>query len=368
MIVRPMLFERYPRLADRIPWIELGSFPTPLSRMRALEEHLGCEALFVKRDDLSAQAYGGNKIRKLEFILAEAMRMNANPVVTLGALGSNHVLATAVHGRRLGLDTVGVVIPQPVQEYLRSNVLACLATGCRIEYCRHPFLVPARVARVFAESLAKDRRRPYFLWAGGSNLMGVLGYVEAAFEIAAQVESGELPEPDFIFVPVGSAGTLAGLALGLRFAGLKSRPMGVRVYGGAVANPYVTAFMASRACRYLRRLDPTVPNTTLLPSHLTIFDEFLGRGYAWFTSPGNRAVELSKSLEGLTLDGTYSGKAMAGFMHFMSRKENRGKPALFVATYNSRPLPRLSDEASEISALPPEIRAYFEKEIARVCD
>lgn len=361
------LVKKFPGLAGKLPWLPLGKFPTPILRMDKLGARLGASALFVKRDDLSGELYGGNKVRKLEFTLADARARNRNPVITLGAVGSNHVLATTLYAKKLGLDTVGVFIPQPVQEYLRQNILANACQGCRIEYVQSDAGAVGRIASVYLREW-KRNRRPYFLWAGGSSTLGVIGYVEAGLEIADQVREGLMPEPAFAFVPVGSAGTFAGLALGLRLAGLKTAAVGVRVYNKSFANEKIAAFMMNRALAHLRRLDPSIPLLKTRASDLLMLHDYFGRTYAQFTQKGVEAIRLASELEGVTLDGAYSGKAMAGFIDFMSDPARKDLPALFIATFNSIPLDSFLASCPGPKILPEAIQEYFKKDIAPVED
>jgi D-cysteine desulfhydrase len=362
------LVRKFPGLRGKLPWVPLGKFPTPIQPMPKLGARLGAFALFVKRDDLSGETYGGNKVRKLEFTLADALRLKRNPVITLGAVGSNHVLATTIYAKKVGLETVGVFVPQPVQQYLRDNILANACQGCRIECVAGDLEAPLRIASIYLRDWIGRRRRPYLLWAGGSSTLGVMGYVEAGLEIAAQVREGLMPEPAFAFVPVGSAGTLAGLALGLRLAGLKTRAVGVRVYSRTLANEKAAAFMHNRALAFLRRLDPSVPDVRARARDMLMLHDYFGPAYAVFTQKGVRAAELAAELEGLKLDGAYSAKNMAGFLDFMSDPGRKDLPALFIATYNSIPLDPLMAVCPGPEILPEAVREYFQNPIAPVAD
>jgi len=361
----PFLFQRYPGLRGKIPWMALGRFPTPVERMERLEEKLSCDRLYVKRDDLSGETYGGNKVRKLEFSIADAMARNRDPVITIGAVGSNHVLATTLYAKKAGLSTVGVFIPQPVQNYLWTNILCNCNQGCQIEYVKSELGVAARIARIYLGKWARSRR-PYLLWAGGSSTLGVIGYVEGALEIASQVETGILPPPEFIFVPVGSAGTFAGLILGMKLAGMESTVVGVSVYNKKFAGERVTAWMARRSLRFLRRRDPSIPALKISHQEIVMLHDYLGPGYAHFTKKGVEAIKLARELEELKLEGTYTGKAMAGFIDFMSRPERKKSPALFINTYNSVPLDPLLESCPGPEILPAPVREYFSREIAPV--
>lgn len=365
---QPRLFSRFPGLRGKTPFRSLGIFPTPVQRMEKLEQRLGASALFVKRDDLSGETYGGNKVRKLEFVLADAANQGRGPIITLGAVGSNHVLATTLYAKKLGIQVIGVMIPQPVQANLRVNLMADLAQGCRIEYAPSNAAVAGKIASLCAREWGKNRRRPYLLWAGGSSRLGVLGYVEAGLEIGAQVREGLLPEPKFVFVPVGSGGTLAGLTLGLRFAGLFSRAVGVRVYNRSTANERVVAFMANWTLAWLQKRDPAILEPKIKPAEIMMLHDYFGAGYSQYTTKGVAAMKLAQDLEGLVLDGSYSGKNMDGFIDFMSRPEHRGQPALFINTYNSRPTEHLLAGAPSWQSLPPALREYFTQDLAPVSD
>jgi D-cysteine desulfhydrase len=358
---RPHLFRLHPRLEGRVAWTRLGELPTPVAPLPRLGAHAGHGNLWVKRDDLSSPLYGGNKVRKLEFTLADALRRRRRTVITFGALGSNHVLATTVHGRRLGLSTAGVLVPQPVQEYLRRNVLCDQAAGCRIEYVPARAGLPGRALRL---TLAVPR--PYLLWMGGSSRLGVLGYVEAGLEIGAQVEAGLMPEPEYAFVPAGTGGTAAGLILGLALAGLRTRAVAVRVLERTLVNEHVIALMARRAHALLARLDPTVPPVRVEPGHVLMLHGHAGSEYARFTAAGQRAVALARELEGLRLEGTYSGKALAGMMAFLRDSVRRAAPVLFIDTHNSAPLAPLMSGGAGPEALPAPVREYFSRPVADV--
>ncbi len=334
--------------------------------MKRLGEHLEYHNLYVKEDNLSGESYGGNKLRKLEFTLAEAQARGARTVITVGAVGSNHVLATTLYAKKLGLKTVGIFVPQPMQKYLGPNILLNAHLGCAIEYVKKDEDVLPRVARVFAREWSRDRRRPYLLLPGGSSVNGVLGYVDGALEIAAQVRQGLLPEPDYIFCPVGSGGTLAGLLLGICLSGLKSTAIGVRVAEKPYANERVVALLANLTWRYLRRKDPTIPNGAVSSKNISLLHDFCGRGYAHYTRAGVEAITLARELEALKLEGTYSGKTLAAMLEFTRAKDKRDAISLFINTYNSAPLEPLLKDCPGPEILPPAVRAYFEKKIAPV--
>jgi len=355
----PWLFRRWPGLRDRLPWTPLGDFPTPVVRLAAVGARLGHPHLYVKRDDLSGRSYGGNKVRKLEFTLADARARGCDTVVTFGAAGSNHVLATTVYGKRLGLRTVAVLADQAPQAYVRRNLLADQGQGLVPVAARGPIDAAARGVLTWAR-LRATGARPCLLPPGGSSLVGTLGYVEAALELEAQVRAGLLPAPELVVVPAGTCGTLAGLVAGLALTDLPTRVVGVRVYGRSGANPTVVRRLAGGALALLRGLDPSVPAPALRADRFVLRDDWYGPGYARFTPEGEAAVRLAADLEGLALEGTYSGKAFAAFLDLMAVPARRDRPALFVATHNSRPLGPLQEGAAGPAALPQRLARYFE--------
>ncbi len=198
--------------------------PTPVQALERLSTHLGSE-VWIKRDDKTSAKYGGNKPRKLEFLLGQALSRGHKTVVTGGGIGTNHGLATAVFGRTLGFHVVLGLFGQPVTAHVRKSLLLYHAYGAEMFYVSNLLTALWR----FYVSERFRRRDAYFIPGGGSSPVGVLGYVDAGLELAMQVERKEMPPPKVIYLPVGSGGTMAGLVLGLRLAGLKTRVVGIRL-------------------------------------------------------------------------------------------------------------------------------------------
>lgn len=353
------LFRRYPRLLAVLPWVSLGRWPTPVERLEEVERRLGSRAFYVKRDDLSSPVYGGNKVRKLEFSLADAMRRGRNEVLTVGAAGSNHVLATAVHGRRLGLRTTALLFEQPCSPYVRRNLLLDYSNGVNMVWVPSIPLVPIYSwrERLRVSNLWRNRRL-YPLPPGGSSPVGCLGYVNAGMEIAEQVSAGLMPEPGCVVVAMGTHGTAAGLWLGMRLSGMDSRVVGVAVVERWLCNPYLWARLVNRTSEMLNRLDPSVGAPKARPSDLVYLDGYLGEGYGHITPEDGEAVRTLGELEGLKLEGTYTGKAMAAALD-IARESDGGEAVLFVNTYNSVDLSSLV-EGLDHSLLPGPFRLFFE--------
>lgn len=322
--------------------VSLGSWPTPIEHLPSLSGN-GTE-VWVKRDDRSSAVYGGNKVRKLELLLADALDRGATRVVTFGAAGSHHVLATTVHARSVGLQTAAVLVPQPRSEEAMRNLRCALAAGLQPIPVRAEWRAPFALARVLS---ARDR----LILPGGSNVLGALGYVSAVEEIADAVLHHELPEPDLIVAALGSAGTVAGLLAGVVANRLHSTVMGVQVVDRAVPARWMALGLASAACA---RLGIDIAPWEL-SSRLVTERKWIGRGYAHAAPWGDVAAARAREA-GLQLDGTYTAKA---FADVLERVERGGAGhVLFVHTLSAvRP--------AQQSALPPELEALFTGEPVR---
>jgi len=234
-----ILQHKYPELNRKLPAIELGNFPTPIHRLQQLE----IENLWIKRDDQSSSVYGGNKIRKLEFILAAARRKGARHLVSLGGIGTNHGLATAIFCDQLGIRCTLLLFHQPVTENVKVNLLLLGKYKAKLVYRK-------TLARTMVSYFLLYRFRypaSYFVYPGGSSTIGTIGYVNAAFELKEQIEQGIMPEPEVIFCPVGSGGSQAGLYLGLKLAGLKN-PGGRRA-GDVFSSGSLSGLHAEHGCQ-----------------------------------------------------------------------------------------------------------------------
>jgi len=316
---RSPLLDRFPQLD--LPWIPLGDWPTPVALLARLSQELGSE-IWVKQDDCSALRYGGNKVRKLEHLLAEAVSGEKQSIVTVGGIGSNHVVATALHAQQLGLPTRAVVVPQPVTAQVRRNLALARSLGVELTPCPVRPLVPLYLSR-----LLRREDRPHLIGPGGSSAMGVLGYVSAGIELKQQIDAGLLPEPEEIYVALGSGGSMAGLALGCALAGLTCRVVGVRV----VERLLVNATLVRALMRGARRL---LGGVKLARPGIRVVHGYLGRCYGAVTPAATEAVEVARQLEGLRLETTYTGKAFAALLD--ACRARAGQRLLFWNTFNSR--------------------------------
>jgi 1-aminocyclopropane-1-carboxylate deaminase/D-cysteine desulfhydrase-like pyridoxal-dependent ACC family enzyme len=315
------LFNRCPEA--RKTWIALAELPTPLEPLSSLGASVGLPALWIKRDDLTSSLYGGNKVRKLEFLLGEAVGRGARTLVTVGATGSHHVLATARFGHQLDLATTAVVTPQAPSPHAERNRQLGEQWGVAYVPCPHPVWLPGLVAHAMA-----TRRGAFFIPPGGSSTLGALGYVNAALEFAEQIRQGAMPPPAAIVVATGSAGTHAGLVIGLGLAGLDIPVVGVRVVPRLYMNEAIVAgLIVATAWRLGWRINP---GWALGRVHLR-HDQF-GAGYGISTPRAEALTADARRLEGLSLEGTYTAKALAGAVA-IGQALGHEKPLLFWHTY-----------------------------------
>lgn len=224
---QPYLHQYFPSLIDTVPHLSLGVQPTPVRHLKQLSPD-GTEVWVKDESVFGNGGWGGNKVRKLEWLIPDAKRRQRNTILTFGGLGTNWGLATALYAREQGLHTALALINQPVDQHVQAQLQRLQASGASLHFTRTKLLTILCAPWLLARHL-KGGKLPYILPAGGSSPIGVLGYVETALEIAAQVRTKALPEPSHVVCAVGTGGTLAGLTLGFRLAGLKTKVLGIVV-------------------------------------------------------------------------------------------------------------------------------------------
>jgi D-cysteine desulfhydrase len=356
------LFDLFPGLRDRLPRVSLAEFPTPVESMRRMAARIGVDNLYVKCDDITAPLYGGNKVRKLEFLLAEAVRRGCKEVMTFGCAGSNHATATAIYANRLGLRSISMLLPQPNAHSVRTNLLVSHRFGAELNYYESSEDLGKDMPRVLARHTPDGGIEPMAIPAGGSSPLGVAGYVNAALELAAQVRDGLTPRPDLIYVAAGTTGTSVGLKLGFKLAGFRTDVLPVRVTGETFVNAPAIVGLFHDANKLLHETDNAVPLVDFTEAETLIRHDFYGGKYAEYTRESADAVRILRETEGIPLEGTYTGKAFAALSADAAKGALKGKNVLFWNTYNSRDLSGLV-AGQDYHDLPKSLHPYFEQDV-----
>jgi D-cysteine desulfhydrase len=313
--------------------------------------------LWVKRDDRVSSRYGGNKVRKLDHLFEVVKAAGKARVLTLGAAGSHHVVATAIFGRSVGLEVEAVLVPQPPSARGARNLRIALAHGLRatpVDAWSHAPLAVLTALAAARGGRGDGTRATAFLPLGGSNVIGSLGFVAAARELAVQIRGGLAPEPAAIVVAMGSGGTAAGLAAGLEHEGLRTRVVGV-----AISQPVFALELAARRLTYAtaRAIGLSRGASTRAMARLEVDGGYVGDGYGLSTEAG-RIARARAEAAGLALDDCYTAKAFAAALDCAS--SGPAAPVLFWHTLSTVPWPDGLDDATlDARPLPPELARLF---------
>ena len=319
------------------PRFRLAALPTPLHELRNLREELGgikrCPRILIKRDDLTGLAFGGNKARKLEFLVGDALQKGATALVTSGAAQSNHARMTAAAACAAGLKAVLVLTKNCEQPPLQGNLFLDKLFGAEIHWIdENPdplFATGADEAAKIAEvvgGLEKRGERPYLIPIGGSSARGSFGYVSGTLELVSQLfQNGE--SPSRLYYANGSRGTQAGLALGAKMYSAPYAIYGIAVSGG---EPEKT----QRAIRIAGEAAQILGVAAKITAQDLINDEnYIGPGYGLSTPGCVEAIRLLAACEGIVLDPVYTGKAMAGMIGHIRRGDiDRSETVIFLHT------------------------------------
>lgn len=351
----PLLFGRFPDLAKKVPWMPLADVPTRVDSCDAIGAWLGRGGVFMKRDDLVSTLYGGNKVRRYEFVLADAKAKGATRIVTVGGLASTQVMATALFGRANGFDVCAVLFDQPLTEFARDAVVGFVDAGAEVIYGGGYVMTAARAYRAMHR-----QPRSYFIMPGAANALANLGYVDAMLELAQQVERGEAPRPDVILLPTGSSGTLAALALGAAYLGWDTEIVGVRITSAVACNRLTVGTIIRNTDRFLaakdRRWKPMRSRV-----RYSLYGEALGAGYGYPTPEAIDGAARVKDLTGVAGEITYSGKALAGLRALVAMPKYKDKTFLLWNTLSTpRPAPATGNRESR-ARVPAELRWMFEE-------
>jgi D-cysteine desulfhydrase family pyridoxal phosphate-dependent enzyme len=298
-------------LTDHLPRIALAQLPTPLEELPRLTKALGGPRLYIKRDDQTGLAGGGNKARKLEFSVAEALRQGADTLITLGGVQSNHCRQTAAAAARCGLRCI-VVLRGHAPATSNGNLLLDYLLGAQVVFSGD------RTREAVAEDVAKEQRaaghRPHVIPVGASNEIGAAGFVAAIEEMDRQLKEQRLNVDHVVFAS-SSYGTQAGLCVGAKAVGFAPRIAAIAIDSSRAE---LQKGVAEISVATIRRLGLELNFT---PDEVVAYDGYLGAGYAIMGEPEKEAISLVARTEGILLDPVYTGRAMAGMIDLIRKGE-----------------------------------------------
>jgi D-cysteine desulfhydrase family pyridoxal phosphate-dependent enzyme len=309
-----------PKYPNRVP---LAHLPTPIESLTRLSKHLGGPDLHIKRDDQTGLATGGNKTRKLEFLVAEAVAQGKDHLITTGGPQSNHCRQTAAAAARAGLGCT-VVLRGEAPEQVTGNYLLDELLGAHVAWTDGRD--SSEVIEEVSAQLVAMGRKPYVIPLGGSNVVGATGYVLAMKELAEQLTADKL-NIDFIVFASSSGGTQAGIVLGGQVYGFSGNILGISIDHPADELRTQVGALATATATHLG-LEP-LP----LMEHVAVNDDYLGEGYAVVGDTEREAIRLLGQLEGVLLDPVYTARAMGGLIDLIRWGAfTRGQSVLFWHT------------------------------------
>ena len=312
------LFRRFPALRA-LPRVSLCTPPSPVHEITGIPD---ATQLWVKRDDYNAPVLGGNKVRALEFLLGEVRP--GDTVLTLGGAGSTHVLSTAIHARRIGAETMAMRWRHDM------NNIADAVSDKLARELKETKVGATPIGAIVRCGYVRLTRNVHFIPIGGTSPLGALGHVNAGLELAEQIKRGDMPKPNEIVLPVGTGGTMAGIAVGLAIAGLNIPVVGARVG----PRMYVNLPKVRRTARDVARLISGISGLAVpMPENMRIIHGVYGGAYGRPLAAGTAAAGLLERVSGIKLDATYSAKAFVAALDFARMKKG---PTLFWLTFDAR--------------------------------
>ena len=301
----------------KLPRVSLGNYPTPLMEARHLSAALGGPRIIIKRDDLTGLALGGNKCRKLEYVLADAQQRGIDTLITTGSSQSNHALQTAAAGRKLGMETY-LVLAKGVHVETQGNLLLhnILNSAVNILDVADPcemFTTLLKKMNELADELRSKGRNPLVIPAGAEVPLGTAGWVNAAEEIGQQLKEQKI-DAQYVVLALGGGGTQAGLVLGFKQLKLPLDVVGISVLYKKKSKAIDEVVTLVNEAAKLLALDVAVT-----PDEVTVYDDYIGQGYGIITDDCIEAIRLVAQAEGIFLDPVYTGKAMAGLIDLIRK-------------------------------------------------
>lgn len=335
------LLRRYETLQSQIPYTPLCELPTPLTHCTKVSQALGC-TINAKRDDMAGKLqsdgtrlFGGNKPRKLAFLLADAKKRGCKAVLTRGCAGSNHALATAIYAKQLGLKTICLLADQPNSWVVRRNLELQAEYGAEIHHYKTTKERNASVSEHVRHCEEETGFKPYLIPPGGSTPCGVLGFIDAVLELQEQILAGVTVVPDYIYVPAGSLGTTVGLLIGLQLISCPTILIAVATEpeDDRLADTK-RLFEETRA--FLCELDKSFSSLAWRDTQLLIYENYYGEGYGHPTQAATDATQLFQ-MDGIVLEDTYTAKAASALIADAQSGLLAGKHILFWSTFYPEP-------------------------------
>ena len=300
----------------KLPRLDLGNWPTPLHELPRLLDTLGGPRIFVKRDDLSGLALGGNKCRKLEYLLADAKQRGVDTLITTGSSQSNFALQMAAAARKLGMEPYLVLFkglhPEMQGNMLLHSIYDSKVSLVDITDSRELFTILPQRMNELADELRSQGRNPLVIPVGGSVPLGIAGWVNAAEEINQQLREQEI-DARHVILANGSGGTHAGLVLGFKYLKLPLNVIGISVLNEKTEAMNLVVTQVNETAKLLG-LD-----VAITPEEVTVYDDYIGQGYGIPTKEGIEAIKLLAQTEAIILDPVYTGKCMAGLVHLINK-------------------------------------------------
>ncbi|MEF2073769.1 1-aminocyclopropane-1-carboxylate deaminase/D-cysteine desulfhydrase [Consotaella aegiceratis] len=310
--------------------IPLGFLPTPIEPMESFSRSLGIN-LSIKRDDFTGFGGGGNKVRKLEFLMADAIDQGVKVLITTGGHQSNHARMVAAAARRFGMKPVLVLRGHEPKEF-QGNLLLDRLFGAELEFLDPDAYFELIAPRMQAHADAAEARgeKAYIMPVGGATPLGALGYAQAVKEMAEQYAAAGRKAPDVIATAVGSGGTLAGLAIGVHLHWPQTKIVGIAVSGSAVPFTERCAVMATAGGKLI------AAGRSWTADEMWLETDYVGPAYGVPSAAGNAAIKRAARDEGILLDPVYTGKGMAGLLDIVQKgKIDPGADVLFIHTGGS---------------------------------
>ena len=327
------------------PMVRLCHRPTPLEPLKRLTKILSGPEIWIKRDDCTGLSTGGNKTRKLEYLVGDALKKDSDTLVTQGAVQSNHARQTAAAAAKLGLKCHILLerrIPEKLDEYERTgNVFLDKIHGATVEFRESGIDMNAEGEAV-SKQLSENGAKPYFIPGGGSNAVGALGYVSCALELISQFNINSI-KFNFLIHATGSTGTQAGLVSGLSALSSELPVLGISVRQNRERQ--IDAVW-NLVCKTVEKLN----NIDIQRDKILVDDHYIGKGYAIPTDGTLEAIDLLAKTEGILLDPVYSGKAMAGLIDMVRKGDfKKNEKILFLHTGGSAALFAYEQELTNFS-------------------